>query len=145
MSLANSLAATLGALLTGLAPDLGCTVAIYRPVVTSGADGSPARTYVLDPAWASVPAFFATGSTSQSQSTDTVSRPHGVRTTASGTFTFPQDSDGVLPTISPFDGFKILSGPFAGYTWISEADHVPDAIGATAKVRVVSAPAGVIP
>lgn len=144
-TLADALAAALGPVVSQLAGQLGVTLAIYRPVLATLADGSPTRTYpTADPAWAGAVGFLAMGSTSGPGS-DALTKPFGVRTTAFATLTLAPNAAGQLPTLSPFDGVKILSGPYAGYTWLVEADQVPDAIGATAAVRLVSAPAGVIP
>ncbi|GAB1340885.1 hypothetical protein [Gemmatimonas sp.] len=144
-TLADALAAALGPVVTALADQLGVTLAIYRPVVASLADGTPTRTYpVADPAWANAAGFLAMGSASGPGS-DALTKPFGVRTTAFATLTLTRNAAGELPTLSPFDGVVILSGPYAGYTWLVEADHVPDAIGVTAGVRLVSAPAGTIP
>lgn len=146
MSILDDLAAALGPVVRTLAGDFGCTVAIYRPVTVDGADGTPTRTYpTVDPAWAVAAAFFEPGSTSNGDATEALSKPFGVRTTAYGTLTFVQNAAEQLPTISPFDGFKVLSGPYAGYTWLAEADHVPDGINATGTVRVIAAPPGLIP
>ncbi len=144
-SLLTALAAALGPVVSQLGDQLGITVAIYRPVQATAADGSPTRTYPQpDPAWDGAVAFFSPGSTSNGQPTEAMAKPFGVRTTAYGTLLFVQDAAGQLPTISPFDGFKILSGPYAGYTWLAEADHVPDELGATGTVRVIAAPPGTI-
>lgn len=143
-ALLDALNAALAPVIRSLSLDLGCTVAIYRPTVSAAADGSPVRTYVApDPAWAVARAFFATGTANGG--TDAIAKPFGVRTTASGKLTFPTNASGTLPTLSPFDAFKILDGPFSGFTWVAEADDVPDPIGATCDVRVVAAPAGAIP
>lgn len=145
-SLLAALAAALGPVVSQLGDQLGVTVAIYRPVVTTAADGTPTRTYVApDPAWTAAVAFFSPGSTSNGQPTEAVAKPFGVRTTAFGTLLFVQDATGALPLVSPFDGFKILDGPYAGYTWLAEADHVPDELGVTGAVRVIAAPPGTIP
>lgn len=143
--LANALAAALGPVVSQLAGLLGVTFAIYRPTSTTLADGSPSRSYTTpDPSWSGASGFLAMGSTSGPGS-DALTKPFGVRTTAFATLTPTQNAAGQLPTLSPFDGVKIMSGPYTGYTWLVEADHVPDAIGVTASVRLVSAPAGVIP
>ncbi len=144
-SLLETLNAALAPVVRALSADLGCTVAIYRPVVATSADGSPSRVYAApDPVWSNTGAFFAPGRGSGG-GTDTIAKPFGVRTTAFGTLTFTVNADGVLPLVSPFDGFKILDGPFAGFTWLAEADDVPDPIGATCGVQIVSAPPGTIP
>jgi hypothetical protein len=145
MSIIDDIAAALGPVVRELGVNFGCTVAIYRPVVADTADGTPTRTYpTVDPAWSEATAFFEPGSTSGDGS-EAVAKPFGVRTTAFGVITFTQNASGAIPVISPFDGFKILTGPFAGYTWLAEADHVPDGIAASGVVRVTAAPAGVIP
>lgn len=147
MGLLDDLSGVLGPLVRSLAVDtgLGCTVAIYRPVTTDAADGTTQRTYpTVDPDWAEAAAFFEPGSTSNGDATEAIAKPFGVRTTAYGTLTFTQSAAGQLPVISPFDGFKILSGPYTGYTWLAEADHVPDGVNATGVVRVIAAPSGVI-
>jgi hypothetical protein len=145
VSLLDSLAAALGPVVRQLAADLGCEVAIYRAVMGGAADGTPTRTYpAVDAAWPAARAFFEPGSEGASTPTEAIAKPFGVRTTAFGTLTFVADDLGALPIVSPFDGFRILTGPFAGYTWLAQADHVPDPLGTTGAVRVVSAPSGVI-
>lgn len=145
MSILSDLSAALGPIIGGLGADLGISVAIYRATLSSDADGTPKRVYAIDPSWSATNAFFELGSASGGNDTEALQRPHGVRTTAHATLTFVQNASGVLPTVAPFDGFKILSGAFTGYTWLAEADHAMDPIGATGTVRVIAAPAGVIP
>jgi hypothetical protein len=146
MSILEDIAAALGPVVRDLAGQFGCRFAIYRPVVSTAADGSPVRTYPApDPAWSDASGFFEPGSESSRVGTDALAKPFGVRTTAFGRLTPVQNASGVLPLLSPFDGVKILSGPYTGYTWLAEAEHVPDPINATGPVRVIAAPVGVIP
>ncbi len=140
MSIATDIANALGAPLLFLAKELGCQVARYTPTTTRTADKQSTRTYSADLAAAALPAFFEPGRTP----TEALQKPFGVRTTSHGTLLFVKQDAIPLPIISPFDGFKITTGPYAGYTWIAEAEGVPDDVGATMSVVVIAAPAGAI-
>lgn len=132
--------------LTVLAGQVGVTVAIYRPTSAQSNSGVWRRTYgAPDTAWAEAAAFFGPGNDDNAQgATDATLKPFGVRTSDRGSFTFVPNASGVLPLIAFGDGFKILSGPFMGFTWVAEAPSVPDLLGTTCTVAVVSAPAGAI-
>lgn len=139
MSLLDTLTAALAPTVLGLTADFGCTVTVYRPVTTPDASGAPIRTYpTADPALTAVPAFFLPDQGSARE------RPFGVVPTTRGTVRFP-GQNGTLPALSPFDGVKVLSGPFAGWTWLCDGESAPDAAGVFSVVTVTSAPAGVLP
>lgn len=145
MTIATDLAASLAAPLLYLAAQLGCTVARYTATVTRTADKQSTRTYTADLAAAALPAFFEAGRENQRSDNGTLLKPFGARTTAHGSLTFVKQPGVALPLISAFDGFKITSGPYTGYTWLAQAEGVPDDVGATMVVQVISAPDGAIP
>jgi hypothetical protein len=144
MSLRDVLASAIQSAISPLVSDLGCRVAIYRATVTSTADATPVRTYALDASWSSVDVLFAPGQRQTgTDESDSIAKPFGVRSTAKGTITIIRPVAG-FPSVAAFDGFKVLDGPYAGYTWLAEADGVADLIGALMEIRVIAAPAGAI-
>lgn len=144
MTLRDRLANALQSALTPIVKELGCRCTIYRATVSSTADGAPQRTYAADAQWTSIDVVFVPGTDDGGANASTsIAKGFGVRSSAKSTITIIRRTAG-LPSIVAFDGFKILDGPYAGYTWLAEADGVADPIGASMAINVIAAPAGVI-
>jgi hypothetical protein len=145
VTLRDSLTNALQGALSPLIADLGCRIAIYRPTVVKGSDKGVSRTYAFDPAWTSLDVVFAPGTgESGAGASESVAKPFGVRSSAKATITILRTASG-HPSVAAFDGIKILDGPYAGYTWLAEADGVVDLIGLSQSVAVIAAPSGAIP
>jgi hypothetical protein len=142
MTLRDSLALALQTALTPIVKDLGCRCTVYRPTASTGLDASTTRAYAADGAWSNVSVIFVpVTNDAGANATVAIAKPFGVRSSAKSTITFLRTAAG-LPTIVTHDGFKILDGPYAGFTWLAEADGVIDPVGATMAVTVIAAPAG---
>lgn len=147
MSLLSDLAASLAPTVATLAGGFGATVRVYRPTVTTNAEGRDVRTYVLNDTTIGDHACFLLGASYAEQvAAASVARPNGVVQAAAASINMPRlPGTGVLPVINAFDGIKIMDGAYAGWTFLADADGVPDLVGLFTQVKLVSAPAGVLP
>lgn len=140
MSLLTDLGASLASTVRGLTSDFGVRVTVYRPTRTTQASGQVTRSYSApDATLTNVPGFFAI------VESDGMPRAQGVIPVVRGTLALAVLPSGAIPVLDPFDGVKILDGPFAGYTFLCDAESVPDGAGLYANVALTSAPAGVLP
>lgn len=144
MGLLDQLMAGLAPTIAGLTEQFGCTATIYRCTRTTNADGEPVRTYAADPTLTGVSGFFAPGTSEVSTPNNTALRPFGGVSELRARLSLPR-LNGALPVLDQFDGVRILRGPYAGYTFLCDADSAPDAVGAFTITVLESAPAGVIP
>jgi hypothetical protein len=140
MGLFDTLRGALTPTLRTLTADVGVQVAIYRATASESAGAETTRTYAVDATWANVGAFF-----NAPLPEGVILNPFGARTSTSALLKFVRTAGGALPLVNAFDGFKILSGPYTGYTFLAAGEGVPDAVGMVESVSLVSAPAGVIP
>lgn len=144
MTLRDELAIAIQAAVGPLVAELGSLCTVYRATQVEADDASTSRTYAADVTWTNVPVVFNPGKgDASSDATQSVAKGFGVRSSAKSTITFIKSATG-LPSIAAFDGFKMLDGPYAGYTWLAEADGVADLIGASLTVNVIAAPPGAI-
>jgi hypothetical protein len=145
-NLLSQIGRALAPTLSEVALGFGVQVALYRPTSSVSNGGVWRRTYgAPDPAWSEAKAFFTPGTDDQaSGAAEATLKPFGVRTSDRGSITFIADATGALPDVAFGDGLKILTGPYTGFTWVAEAPSVPDLMGATTRVQVVSAPDGAI-
>lgn len=146
MSLMDDLAAALAPTVRGLTDQWGARVTVYRPTRTTNASGDPLRTYsAADPQLTNVPAFLAPGRSDGEHGAPVTVRPYGAVSDGRARLRLPALASGVLPVLDAFDGVKVLTGPYAGYTFLCDTDSAPDPAGLFTLVAVTSAPAGVIP
>lgn len=144
MGLLDTLMSGLAPTIAGLTEQFGVTLTVYRCTTTLNAKGEPVRTYAADPALSAVAGFFAPGTSEVSTPNNTAMRPFGGVSELRARISLPR-INGALPVLDQFDGVKVLSGPYAGYTFLCDADSAPDAVGAFTVTVLASAPAGVIP
>lgn len=140
MGLFDTLRASLAPTLRQFTGEVGVQVAIYRATEGDASDAQTTRTYAIDATWSSVGAFFQ-----PELPAGAVLSPYGARTTANATLRFIRTASNTLPSVSVFDGFKVLTGVYAGYTFLAAADGAPDTMGLAELVPLTSAPVGVIP
>lgn len=147
MSIIADLTAILQPLAADLASEFGTArVTVYRVVKTESATGGIVHTYPnADPLLTNLAAFLLPNN---SEAQTTVGAPQAVRPTGT---TDDQSMrlllpihNGALPVLNAFDGIKVLSGAYAGYTFVCVTDSAPDAVGIMAGATVLSAPAGAI-
>lgn len=144
MGLLDTLMSGLAPTIAGLTEQFGVTLTVYRSTAALNAKGEPIRTYAADAALTAVSGFFAPGTSEVSTPNATNLRPFGGVSELRARISLPR-INGVLPVLDQFDGVKVLSGPYAGYTFLCDADSAPDAVGAFTVTVLASAPAGVIP
>lgn len=146
MSLLDDITAAIGPVVSDLAPDLGCRLTVYRVVNTEASNGQIVRTYPTPAAQLTNVAAFLVPNTSDTS--NVVGAPQAVRPTGTtddqGMRLYIPAHNGALPVLNAFDGVKITTGAYAGYTFICTTDSAPDVVGLMAGVSVIAAPAGAI-
>lgn len=147
MTLLSDLATILQPVALDLAQEFGSgRVTVYRAVSTESSTGRPVYTYPTPDATLSNVACFLVANTSDAAAQ--VGAPQAVRPTGStddqAMRLYIPPHNGVLPVLNAYDGIKVLSGPYAGYTYVCVTDSAPDTAGIMTGVTVLSAPPGAI-
>ncbi len=146
MNLLSTIVAALAPTVATLTQQFGITVTVYRPTDVDAPSGERTRSYTApDATLTAVPAFFTPARGDATDAGESAVRPYGITPVLSGSLRFPPLANGVLPALNALDGLKVLDGPYAGYTFLADSESAPDAAGVFTIVRVMSAPAGVIP